>query len=91
MRLIIAASLYQRLRGVAGRSGASLFMVLQAALATLLSKLVAGEDIAIGAPIAGRTNPALDGPIRRWTIWWASSSIPWCCGPTCRAIRRWRS
>ncbi|MYU19534.1 hypothetical protein GTZ78_54845, partial [Streptomyces sp. SID8361] len=52
--------LYERLVRVAGEHRASLYMVLQAALATLLTRLGAGSDIPIGTPVAGRTDDALD-------------------------------
>ncbi|MGH8931557.1 MAG: amino acid adenylation domain-containing protein [Egibacteraceae bacterium] len=50
----------QGLRDLSRATGASMFMVLHAAVATLLHRLGAGDDIPLGAPISGRTDQALD-------------------------------
>ncbi|MDQ0937556.1 non-ribosomal peptide synthase/polyketide synthase [Streptomyces turgidiscabies] len=57
------AELYERLTELARTTHTSTFMVVQAALATLLTRLGAGEDIPIGTPVAGRTDAATENLI----------------------------
>ncbi|MFT4089026.1 MAG: amino acid adenylation domain-containing protein, partial [Gordonia sp. (in: high G+C Gram-positive bacteria)] len=49
-----------RLAALGSEHGASMFMVLQTAVAVLLHREGAGEDIALGTPVSGRNDPALD-------------------------------
>jgi hypothetical protein len=58
--LFLDAELHRALTRLAQRTGTSLFMVFQAALAALLTRLGAGHDIPIAAPTVGRSDEVLD-------------------------------
>ncbi len=56
----IDAGLQARLTDVGRKTGATLFMVVQAAFAVLLARLSGSTDIAVGTPVAGRGAAELD-------------------------------
>ncbi|NEE06493.1 hypothetical protein G3M58_08570, partial [Streptomyces sp. SID7499] len=55
----IGAEVHARLLEIARAGGASLFMVVQAGLAALLSRLSGNTDIPLGTAVAGRNDVAL--------------------------------
>jgi len=55
------ADLHAGLSALAASSGATMFMVLHAAQAALLTRLGAGSDVPIGTPVAGRLDDDLVG------------------------------
>ncbi|MER8158413.1 amino acid adenylation domain-containing protein [Streptomyces sp. NPDC094472] len=56
----VPGPLYEQVRALARATKASPFMVVQAAVAALLTRLGAGTDIPLGTPVAGRTDDALE-------------------------------
>jgi hypothetical protein len=60
VRFRLDTDLHRRLSQLGQEMQVSLFMLLHAALAVLLTRLGAGTDVPIGAPIAGRSDEALD-------------------------------
>ncbi|WP_019890436.1 non-ribosomal peptide synthetase [Streptomyces purpureus] len=58
--LAFDAEVHDGLKRLARETGASMFMVVHAAVAALLHRMGAGHDIPLGSPIAGRSDEALD-------------------------------
>ena len=61
VRLTLPAGIGEQVAALARATGATPFMVVHAAVAGLLSRLGAGEDIPLGVPVAGRADTALEG------------------------------
>ena len=78
--LALPAAVHAQLEGVARAAQASLFMVVVAAVAGVLSRLGAGDDVPLGTVVAGREDRALDDVV-------GFSSTRWSCGCRRRASR----
>jgi amino acid adenylation domain-containing protein len=80
----------QLAEGIAGLSagaGASLYMVLLAAFATVLHRWTGQDDVVLGAPVAGRTHVATEGLIG-FFVNTVAFRVRLAGDPTCRELIR---
>ncbi|PSJ28355.1 non-ribosomal peptide synthetase [Streptosporangium nondiastaticum] len=63
VRLRLPGALHEALRDYAHRTGATPFMVTQAAGALLLGALAGTDDVALGTPVAGRSDEAVENVV----------------------------
>lgn len=63
VRFALSADLTRALKALSRREGVTLFMTLLAAFQVLLSRVSGQEDVVVGAPIAGRNRPEVEGLI----------------------------
>jgi amino acid adenylation domain-containing protein len=59
----IPQALYRELEALARQEGATLYMILLAAFATLLRRYTGQDDVAVGTPGAGRSRAELEGVV----------------------------
>jgi amino acid adenylation domain-containing protein/non-ribosomal peptide synthase protein (TIGR01720 family) len=58
---VVPPAIALELRALARAQGASLYMVLLAALTVLLGRHGGSRDVVVGSPVAGRTRPEIEG------------------------------
>ncbi|EME99889.1 non-ribosomal peptide synthetase [Streptomyces mobaraensis NBRC 13819 = DSM 40847] len=63
VRMRLPDALHRALRGYAHRAGVTPFMVTQAAGALLLGALAGSTDVALGTPVAGRADEAVENVV----------------------------
>jgi amino acid adenylation domain-containing protein len=59
--IVLPPELAAKLRSLSGSQGVTLYMTMLAALNVLLARYSGQEDIVVGTPVSGRSQPALEG------------------------------